>query len=468
MSGPDSNKPELTASGKMNKETRNLILQFVLFHIATAIVSLMLTESAAALHGVRVLLLPVVLILRLCTLVLFTFPAFLVPWKRSGVLLMSALWLVWQGISCGRITESVLMFILLAGAAVFVFFKYERDNPMAEWKYTPFFRKMSAVLLISFLFILIIEIIQTGSFLTPLKSMLTTPDILACNLLYFAALGSFIIWIWHPALGTAIYLVIWIALAISSLFKHLNIVEPLMVPDVFQAVEGLTAAFNIMGVFGIIGIVLAVAAVVFLLVLLVKKTRKQKFKLRSFIISLILTVVGIGTCLLSTYLPWISFKADSSRELFDRNGYVYSFITTGYRFLNIKPKNYSKSEVDVLRSRLAEVRADNHDAETEVKNIIVIQLESFVDPYRIEGAAYGRDPIPFLRSLTNEYTSGTLISPTFGGQTIRSEFEFLTGLSLDNLPYGYIPYTMELKDYPADSLPRYLESVGFGTAAIHN
>ncbi|MBO5076890.1 MAG: LTA synthase family protein [Clostridia bacterium] len=468
MGDPDINKPELTTSGKQDKETRNLILQFVLFHVATATVSMVLTESAAALQGVRVLLLPIVLILRLCTLALFTFPAFLVPWRRSGVLLMSSFWLVWQGISCGRVTESVLMFILLTGAAAFVFFKYEREAPVTNWRYTPFFRKMSAVLLISFVFIFIVEIIQTGSFLTPLKSMLATPDILACNLLYFTSLGSFVIWIWHPALGTAIYLAIWIALAISSLFKHLNIVEPLMVPDVFQAVEGLTAAFNIMGVFGIIGIVLAVAAVVFLLVLLVKKTRKQKFRLRSFIISLIITVVGVSTCLLSTKLPWISFSADSTRELFDRNGYVYSFITTGYRFLNIKPKNYDKSEVEKLRSRLAEERVDNHDADTEVKNIIVIQLESFVDPYRIEGAAYGRDPIPFLRSLTDKYTSGTLVSPTFGGQTIRSEFEFLTGLSLENLPYGYIPYTMELKDYPADSLPRYLESVGFGTAAIHN
>ncbi|MBP5730790.1 MAG: hypothetical protein J6X19_06260, partial [Clostridia bacterium] len=77
MSGPDSNKTELTAPEKTDMETRNLILQFVLFHVATAIVSMLLTESAAALQGVRILLLPVLLILRLCTLALFTFPAFL-------------------------------------------------------------------------------------------------------------------------------------------------------------------------------------------------------------------------------------------------------------------------------------------------------------------------------------------------------------------------------------------------------
>ncbi len=468
MDRTENDIPALTAAGGTNDRERNLIIQFVLFHVAAAIVSLLLTESAAALHGVRVLLLPVVLILRLCTLTLFTLPAFLVPWKRSGVLMMSALWLTWQGISCGRVTESILMFILLAGASLFVYFKYERKNPVTQWKYDQFFRKMSVVMLISLVFIFLVEIIQTGSFLTPLKSMLTVPDILACNLLYFTSLGSFVIWIWHPALGTAIYLVIWIALAISSLFKHLNIVEPLMVPDIFQAMEGLAAAIDIIGVLGVIGIALGIALVVFLMVLLVKKTRKQKFRLRSFLISVVITLTGVTACLLSTKLPWINFSADSTRELFDRNGYVYSFITTGYRFLNIRPKNFDKDDLTELRARLAAERADNHDADTEVKNLIVIQMESFVDPYRIEGGAYERDPIPFLRSLTEKYTNGTLISPTFGGQTIRSEFEFLTGLSLENLPYGYIPYTMELKENPADSLPRYLESIGFGTAAIHN
>ena len=468
MIATESDRTELTASGPADNTTRSLIIQFALYHIAAGIISLVLTESAAALPGVRVLLLPVLLILRLCTLALFTFPAFLTPWKRAGVLLMSSLWLAWQGIAAGRITESVLIFILTSGAAAFVYFRYERKNPVASWRYDQFFRKMSVVLLISFVFIFVIEIIQTGSFLTPLQSMLASPDILACNLLYFTSLGSFVIWIWHPALGVALYFVIWIALAISSLFKHLNTVEPLMVPDVFQAMEGLTAAFDIMGVFGIIGLVLGVALVVFLLVLLVKKSRKQPFRLKSFLISVIITVTGVGACLLSTKLPWISFSADSTRELFDRNGYVYSFITTGYRFMNIKPKDYDRLELDELRARVAAERDDIRDADTEVKNIIMIQMESFVDPYRIEGAAYERDPIPFLRSLTDKYTSGTLVAPTFGGQTIRSEFEFLTGLSLENLPYGYIPYTMQLKDYPADSLPRYLESAGFGTAAIHN
>ena len=66
MIATESDRTELTASGPADNTTRSLIIQFALYHIAAGIISLVLTESAAALPGVRVLLLPVLLIHRKC------------------------------------------------------------------------------------------------------------------------------------------------------------------------------------------------------------------------------------------------------------------------------------------------------------------------------------------------------------------------------------------------------------------
>ena len=54
----------------------------------------------------------------------------------------------------------------------------------------------------------------------------------------------------------------------------------------------------------------------------------------------------------------------------------------------------------------------------------------------------------------NDYSSGYVEVPVFGGLTVKSEFEFLTGLSIENLPLGYNPYVQYLYENPVDSIAR--------------
>lgn len=58
--------------------------------------------------------------------------------------------------------------------------------------------------------------------------------------------------------------------------------------------------------------------------------------------------------------------------------------------------------------------------------------------------------------------------PTYGGGTVRSEFEVLTGLSTDYLPVGEIPNNNILKKQPVESLAYILRDYGYGTNVIHN
>ncbi|HEY0199156.1 MAG TPA: LTA synthase family protein [Rhodanobacter sp.] len=104
-------------------------------------------------------------------------------------------------------------------------------------------------------------------------------------------------------------------------------------------------------------------------------------------------------------------------------------------------------------------------ANAELPDIVVIQSESFFDPTIMRGYEKS-DFAPNLRRLAAHGISGRLHVPTFGGGTIRTEFEVLTGLSLryfDNLQFPYLQ--MSHKAVP--SMVRTLKAHGYDTMALH-
>lgn len=97
-------------------------------------------------------------------------------------------------------------------------------------------------------------------------------------------------------------------------------------------------------------------------------------------------------------------------------------------------------------------------------DIIIVQSESLFDPGRLAGVQY--DAMPRLRAAAQRARSGNLYVPTFGGGTIRTEFEVLTGLPLaafDGVRYPYLQLTRS--ELPG--LVRELNSNGYRTLAIH-
>ncbi|MEO6927215.1 MAG: LTA synthase family protein [Rhodanobacter sp.] len=101
----------------------------------------------------------------------------------------------------------------------------------------------------------------------------------------------------------------------------------------------------------------------------------------------------------------------------------------------------------------------------ELPDIVVVQSESFFDPTIMRGYEHSNFA-PNLRRLSAHGTSGKLHVPTFGGGTIRTEFEVLTGLSLryfDNLQFPYL----QMSHKSLLSLVRTLEAHGYRTLALH-
>lgn len=113
-----------------------------------------------------------------------------------------------------------------------------------------------------------------------------------------------------------------------------------------------------------------------------------------------------------------------------------------------------------LRARMAAAPADG-----PLPDIVVIQSESFVDPGILKGYPASAF-VPELTRLERTGDFGRMHVPTFGGGTIRTEFEVLTGISLRYFPEVLFPY-LQFQQKEIPSLPRLLERHGYTTVALH-
>jgi phosphoglycerol transferase MdoB-like AlkP superfamily enzyme len=103
-------------------------------------------------------------------------------------------------------------------------------------------------------------------------------------------------------------------------------------------------------------------------------------------------------------------------------------------------------------------------AEHDYPDIIVLQSESLFDPTRLVGIS--GPVLSRLNSTAARSASGDLYVPTFGGGTIRTEFEALTGLPLSAFPQARFPY-LQLMQPEIPGLTRVLAKHGYRTLAIH-
>ena len=101
----------------------------------------------------------------------------------------------------------------------------------------------------------------------------------------------------------------------------------------------------------------------------------------------------------------------------------------------------------------------------ETPDIVVVQSESFFDPSIMRGYE-NADLTPHLHRLAAQGESGPLHVPTYGGGTIRTEFEVLTGLSLRYFNDLQFPY-LQMNHKVVPSLVRALRAHGYETIALH-
>ena len=101
-------------------------------------------------------------------------------------------------------------------------------------------------------------------------------------------------------------------------------------------------------------------------------------------------------------------------------------------------------------------------------NIIFVQLESFFDVQTVEYLKCSEDPIPYFRSLMENYSSGAFKVPSVGAGTANTEFETISGMNMRYFGPGEYPHKTIMKKTTCDSIPYALRDIGYNTHAIHN
>ena len=99
-------------------------------------------------------------------------------------------------------------------------------------------------------------------------------------------------------------------------------------------------------------------------------------------------------------------------------------------------------------------------------DIIIVLSESFWDPTVLQKVEFAQDPIPNYRRIAENHPSGKMVSCTFGGGTVRPEFEILTGMTTNMLPSGNVPYQQYVFEN-IFSLARHFKNQGYDTLGIH-
>ena len=246
-------------------------------------------------------------------------------------------------------------------------------------------------------------------------------------------------------------------------------VTPFNAQDLKTVAEGLSLFTNYFSVKELvaigIGAVLLVLFLIYLWKVVGKFKQKVNYALAGIVVAAsfggygVLTDYVIENRIVSTYFANIAFA-------YQDYGLPYCFAASIFNTGISEPNGYTEEMV-------AEISHDGKmtesTKETDVlPNVIVVQLESFFDTSEYLALQTTKDPLPNLRKMAEEYSSGYCQVPTIGAGTANTEFEVITGMNLRYFGPGEYPYKTYLRERTAESAATAFKSYGYSAHAIHN
>lgn len=328
-------------------------------------------------------------------------------------------------------------------------------------------RPAESTAIIAFIVTLLIESVSRHSPVGGVVFMVTHPIAFLTNMAMVAtatSLGNFFKKrTFFVTFFSGFCLVMGIANGIVLAFRvtPLGIIDISMLPSVFPAIGVYLEVWQI-----ILIAVLLVAAIVGLVVLSIRtKKRHVNFKLATIVlISSLLLSLGFYSVTVVGHREEREAEFSNIAGAYSRYGFVYCFMTGAIDTGIDKPEFYSKAAVNWLVGNLDE----EEDAGSFRPNIIMVQLESFFDVKYLDDVQYEGNPIPNFTRLKENYSTGFLRVPSVGAGTANTEFEVLSGMSLDFFGMGEYPYKTILRERACETVVRDLKELGYTGTAIHN
>ena len=196
--------------------------------------------------------------------------------------------------------------------------------------------------------------------------------------------------------------------------------------------------------------------------------------------------VVITFCLLmfTDVLPNNGYKPDfwNQSRGYHKTGTWLNFCMNLRYLIVEEPEDYDAEEVDDILYGMLEDYGVDADSDTSLNiltgendytasdvtpNVICIMNESLSDLADATGnLETDEDYFPFIHSMEENTIQGTAQVPVFGAGTSNTEFEFLTGISVQFLPAGSNAYQLYVNAF-TPSLVSTLADQGYSKTAYH-
>jgi len=331
---------------------------------------------------------------------------------------------------------------------------------------------------LSFLLVLIIESLGRHSPVQAVVFMVQNPLVYLANMALVFSLLSLSMLFKRRVFVTTLLSIVWLALGIVNGVILSNRMTPFTVKDLSNLNEAIAIVENYFSVGTVIAFIAVVALLVLGIVVLYRKAPKKPTELnfkKDLAAVLIVFVGAFGIIQVGQKIGVLDTFFGNLAIGYIDNGVCYSFVITWMDTGIDKPEEYSAQAMKEIfdKGELGDdgIYTPGKDDDTNVgdtPNILYLQLESFFDPYLVKGLEFSQDPIPYFRSLMDEYSTGELIVPSVGAGTANVEFEVMTGISARFFGPGEYPYKSVLKEETCETTAYDLKQLGYSTHAIHN
>ncbi len=342
----------------------------------------------------------------------------------------------------------------------------------------PLWKWLIVCFVLSVIEVVLLEILGRRSILTPFVFIFHNPIIFVYNILIVYFTLSISLLFKRRGFAMGLIMILWLAVGTINFVLLGYRITPFSAID-FLMFSDVLSMFNIY--FNMIQRIAIVAGVIIFIIIIViafLKTPIIKGKVNyiqgsivvlvSFTIVYIMTFVALETSL-------ISDKFTNLGTAYKSYGFAYCFSNSVIDQGISKPDDYSEALINEIAYHALGTADDVNDIKWHYKNnqkqypdIIIIQLESFIDIGRVNGVHTNIESIPNFKKFEEEYPSGFLTVPAIGAGTANTEFEILTGMKSKIFGAGEYPYKTVLTHTPCESMAQILLKEGYGTHAIHN
>ena len=317
----------------------------------------------------------------------------------------------------------------------------------------------------------LIEIVSRLSLFEAWDYMVGTPLVFLYNAFMIFVTFSIVYLVRRRVFARILISVFWVFLGICNGYLLTKRVTPFNAQDLKAISEALAVMNSYFNAFELVMIVIGVVALVFWIISMWRRGGQFTGKMHrwialggvivSFAACGVVTEAAIDNRVISNYFGNIAFA-------YEDYGFPYCFSASLFNTGINEPSGYSEEAMAEISNNGEITKSETGRSEEDLPNIMFVQLESFFDPTEVEWLRFSEDPIPNLRKLFSEYSSGYFKAPSVGAGTANTEFEVLTGMSMRFFGPGEYPYKTYGKMNTLESAASALKELGYGAEALHN